>query len=64
MISRMLQKRQLEEIEAAGIDLERCPFCDFMTVAPSDSKVFFCFNPQCMRDSCRFDMVTLSLVCS
>jgi hypothetical protein len=54
----MVQKRQLEEVHAAGIeDLENCPFCDFVTTPNPDSTVFSCYNPQCMRDSCRFEII-------
>ncbi|KAJ9582255.1 hypothetical protein L9F63_003384 [Diploptera punctata] len=52
--SKMLQQRQLEEVQAAGIaGLENCPFCGFATIPESRSKVFTCLNPECMRDSCR-----------
>lgn len=54
LFSRMVQMKQLEELQAAGIqDLESCPFCDFATIPPPDSKVFLCYNQNCMRDSCR-----------
>lgn len=54
VFSRMVQKRQLEEVQAAGIeDLENCPFCGFATIPHPDSTVFMCYNPECMRDSCR-----------
>ena len=57
VFSRMVQKRQLEEVQAAGIeDLENCPFCGFATIPHPDSTVFMCYNPKCMRDSCRFDI--------
>ena len=58
VFSRMVQKRQLEEVQAAGIeDLENCPFCGFATIPHPDSTVFMCYNPECMRDSCRFDII-------
>lgn len=54
VFSRMVQKKQLEEVQAAGIeDLENCPFCGFATIPHPDSTVFMCYNPECMRDSCR-----------
>lgn len=57
VFSRMVQKKQLEEVQAAGIeDLENCPFCGFATIPHPDSTVFMCYNPECMRDSCRFDI--------
>lgn len=63
VFSRVVHIKQLEEVQAAGIeDLESCPFCDFATIPPSDSKVFLCYNPKCMRDSCR--SVTAHIICS
>lgn len=54
VLSKMLQRKQLEEVKAAGIeDLETCPFCDFASVPPREDKVFHCLNPDCMRESCR-----------
>nr|CAD7261137.1 unnamed protein product [Timema shepardi] len=54
IFSRMLQRKQMEEVKAAGIeDLESCPFCDFATILPNDDKVFRCLNPDCMKESCR-----------
>ncbi|PSN44723.1 hypothetical protein C0J52_16651 [Blattella germanica] len=54
IFSRMLQRKQLEEVKAAGIeDLESCPFCDFASIPPRGDKIFKCLNPDCMRESCR-----------
>ncbi|KAJ9589904.1 hypothetical protein L9F63_016965, partial [Diploptera punctata] len=54
IFSKMLQRKQLEEVKAAGIeDLETCPFCDFASIPPREDKVFRCLNPDCMRESCR-----------
>nr|CAD7452682.1 unnamed protein product [Timema tahoe] len=54
IFSRMLQRKQMEEVKAAGIeDLESCPFCDFATILPNDDKVFRCLNLDCMKESCR-----------
>lgn len=55
IFSSILEKKQLEEIAAAGIeDLEACPFCNFQTIMPNkEDKVFKCLNPECMKDSCR-----------
>ncbi|CAL4112790.1 unnamed protein product, partial [Meganyctiphanes norvegica] len=55
VFSNILQRRQVEEITAAGLDdLVSCPFCNFATIMPNkDDKVFKCLNPECMKDSCR-----------
>ena len=51
----LLRRIQANEILNANIeDLETCPFCDFATIVPNkDDKVFYCLNPECMKDSCR-----------
>lgn len=50
----MAQKKQLEEVKAAGIeDLEFCPFCDFATIPAPGDKIFRCLNNECMKESCR-----------
>lgn len=54
VFSKIAQKKQLEEIKAAGIeDLETCPFCDFATIPAVNDKIFHCLNPDCMKESCR-----------
>ncbi|XP_042221686.1 E3 ubiquitin-protein ligase RNF216-like isoform X4 [Homarus americanus] len=55
VFSNILERKQLEEIAAAGIeDLVACPFCNFQTIMPNqEDKVFKCLNPECMKDSCR-----------
>jgi hypothetical protein len=63
LFSRMVQMKQLEEVQAAGIqDLESCPFCDFATIPPPNTKVFLCYNQKCMRDSCRSVSLPLSVI--
>lgn len=55
MLSRLLQKRQIEEISSAGLEgLVACPFCPYQTIMenPHD-KVLVCMNPECGRQSCR-----------
>ncbi|KAG7189831.1 hypothetical protein KM043_017490 [Ampulex compressa] len=50
----LLQKRQTAEVRAAGLEgLVSCPFCDFASIPPPEDKVFKCFNPECMKESCR-----------
>lgn len=54
IFSKIAQRKQLQEIKAAGIeDLETCPFCDFATIPPQGDKIFKCLNPDCMKESCR-----------
>ncbi|KAI4471115.1 ubiquitin conjugating enzyme 7 interacting protein-related [Holotrichia oblita] len=54
MFSKMAQRKQLEEVKAAGIEeLEMCPFCDFATIPAPGDKLFRCLNPECMKESCR-----------
>ncbi|EFN86040.1 uncharacterized protein LOC105181804 [Harpegnathos saltator] len=50
----LLQKRQEAEVMAAGLEgLVSCPFCHFASIPPQEDKVFKCFNPDCMKESCR-----------
>ncbi|XP_046817142.1 uncharacterized protein LOC124423464 isoform X1 [Vespa crabro] len=50
----LLRKRQEAEIMAAGLEgLVSCPFCHFASIPPPEDKVFKCFNPDCMKESCR-----------
>lgn len=54
LFSKIAQKKQMEEVKAAGIEnLECCPFCDFATIPNAASKLFQCLNPDCMTESCR-----------
>lgn len=53
VFSKMAQRKQLEEIKAAGIeDLVTCPFCDFASIPAPGDKVFRCLNEDCMKESC------------
>ncbi|KAK2585538.1 hypothetical protein KPH14_010180 [Odynerus spinipes] len=50
----LLKKRQEAEVMAAGLEgLVSCPFCPFASIPPAEDKVFKCFNPECMKESCR-----------
>ena len=55
MLDKLLQKRQLEEVEAAGLeDLEKCPACNYATVIQDPGiKVLVCGNPECGKETCR-----------
>ena len=52
---RLQQRRQMEEVEAAGLeDLERCPACSYATIMPDAGvRVLVCGNPQCGKQTCR-----------
>ena len=55
VLSKLLQRRQAEEVGAAELDnLVTCPFCPYVTIMENpDDKVLVCRNPECGRDSCR-----------
>ena len=55
ILSKMLQRRQAEEVSGAGLEgLVKCPFCHYCTVMENpEDKVFVCRNPDCGRESCR-----------
>ena len=55
ILSKMLQRRQAEEVSGAGLEgLVKCPFCHYCTVMEnSEDKVLVCRNPECGRESCR-----------
>ena len=55
VFNKLQQKRQLEEVEAAGLeDLEKCPACSFATIIPDPGvKVLVCGNPECGKETCR-----------
>ena len=55
MFNKLQQKRQLEEVEAAGLeDLEKCPACNYATIIPDAGvKVLVCGNPECGKETCR-----------
>ena len=58
-MSLCLRKMQEESIRLADIqDLVSCPFCPFAAIVsdPGD-KVFRCLNPQCFKESCRFEVL-------
>lgn len=47
--------QQQEDIQAAGLSLSECPFCDFKAdyELAVDDKEFRCLNPSCGKTSCR-----------
>ena len=55
VLSKLLLKRQAQEVEAADIpNLVCCPFCPYVTIMDNpDDKVLVCRNPECGRESCR-----------
>ncbi|XP_066255060.1 uncharacterized protein [Euwallacea similis] len=51
---RLMLKIQSEEVKRANVDgLETCPFCEFASIPPQESKIFKCENPDCLKESCR-----------
>jgi len=52
---RLLQRRQAEEVTAAGLaDLVQCPACEFAVEMPDPGyKVVECGNPECGKVTCR-----------
>ena len=55
LLSKLLQKRQAEEVSGAGLeDLVACPFCPYVAIMENkEDKVLVCGNPDCGRESCR-----------
>merc|ERR1719370_2211796 len=55
ILSKMLQRRQAEEVSGAGLEgLVKCPFCHYCAVMENpEDKVLICRNPDCGRESCR-----------
>lgn len=49
------QRRQAEEVEAAGLeDLEKCPACSFAVImTDTQFTVLVCGNPDCRKETCR-----------
>jgi len=55
MFSKLVQRRQMEEVQAAGLeDLVQCPACSFATIMPDPGdKVIICGNQECGKHTCR-----------
>lgn len=54
LFSRIVQKKSLEEVEAAGFEeVKTCPFCDFSTIPAEVYIIFNCSNPECIKEFCR-----------
>jgi len=55
MLSKLVQRRQMEEVQAAGLeDLVNCPACSFATIMPDkEDKVIICGNQECGKMTCR-----------
>lgn len=56
LYSKLTERKQLAEIEAAGLEnLVQCPGCNYAVIVPADSqdKVITCGNPECGRQTCR-----------
>jgi TRIAD3 protein (E3 ubiquitin-protein ligase RNF216) len=55
MFSKLVQRRQMEEVQAAGLkDLVQCPACSFATImSDPEDKVIVCGNQECGKMTCR-----------
>lgn len=55
MMSAYIRNKQNEEIKKANItNLETCPFCVYAEIIENpDEKVFYCKNPDCLKETCR-----------
>ncbi len=56
LYSKLIERKQLAEIEAAGLEnLVQCPGCNYAVIVPAESqdKVIICGNPECGRQTCR-----------
>ena len=55
VLLKLEQRRQVEEVNAAGIDkLVSCPFCPYQAIMEdSEDKLFVCMNSECLKESCR-----------
>lgn len=53
----LMKKWEEEAIAAAAINLESCPFCNLMVEVPEESKIFFCMNEDCKKQSCRLKKI-------
>ena len=55
VFEQLQQRRQMEEVEAAGLeDLEKCPACTFAVIMTNTQfTVLICGNPNCRKETCR-----------
>eukprot|EP00092_Neocalanus_flemingeri_P005268 GFUD01005667.1.p1 GENE.GFUD01005667.1~~GFUD01005667.1.p1 ORF type:complete len:929 (+),score=262.59 GFUD01005667.1:112-2898(+) len=55
VLSKLIQKRQAQEVEQAGIEsVVACPFCPYLTIMENEAdKVLVCRSSDCGRESCR-----------
>ena len=54
LYSKLTDRKQLAEIEAAGLEnLVQCPGCNYAVIQDSQDKVITCGNPECGRQTCR-----------
>ena len=55
MFSKLVQRRQMEEVQAAGLeDLVQCPACSFAIIMPDpEDKIIICGNQECGRQTCK-----------
>ena len=57
VFSKMIRNRQNEEIRKADIpNLETCQHCMYAAIIENPAeKVFYCLNPECLKETCRYE---------
>ncbi|CAH1967647.1 unnamed protein product [Acanthoscelides obtectus] len=53
LLSKLSQRYTESEIRAAGLKVDSCPFCNFPNTIDERYTLFQCFNPECMKETCR-----------
>ncbi|CAH1957989.1 unnamed protein product [Acanthoscelides obtectus] len=53
LFSTLSQRCTESEIRAAGLKVDSCPFCNFTNTIDERYTLFQCFNPKCMKETCR-----------
>jgi len=55
-----MRQKQAQEIKEADIEgLETCAFCDYSVILSPDLKIINCLNPECKKETCRFNIIFL-----
>ncbi|CAH2012864.1 unnamed protein product [Acanthoscelides obtectus] len=53
LFSKLSQNYTESEIRAAGLTVDSCPLCNFPNTIDERCTSFQCFNPECMKETCR-----------
>ncbi|RNA12146.1 E3 ubiquitin ligase, partial [Brachionus plicatilis] len=55
IFEKLCKKLCTKAVQEANLEnLESCPFCEYVAIVESsEEKIFYCMNPECMKDSCR-----------